>query len=291
MKKLPIKSKNKGFTLVEVIIALAIFAILSLMVAMLLHASMNLQSSNLALDEDIEIQGIKLMQKVESEVYDESTAQEFKIIFKSDESGVPDGEINTDVNIKASADEGDDVNFSYIIDDASNTTPGDGDDGGDAPGVINKKTRISGGRGIYAVEGEAPSLAVTGSIKVNIQSAGVGKYNITATIVDKNVDNKTRRQIKIHFKESVKKFTATSAMPSTAVAELINGDDVRLSWQGVNGGSTSEFKFTIETDEVLPVNGVGNDGNNNAYFSLRTPKIAEYQPDFTDGIYAEDPVT
>lgn len=289
MKKLLAKSKNKGFTLVEVIIALAIFAILSLLVGMLLHASMNLQSSNLALDEDIEVQGKKLMEKVESEVYDESTAHEFKMSFKSDESEVPDGQIDTDVNIKASADEGDDVNFSYIIDDASNTIPGAGADG-DGPGAITKKTRISGGRGIHDVEVVAGTQTVTGSIKVNIQSAGVGKYNITATIDDKNVDKKTRRQIKIHFKEPVKKFTSTSVSPTDAVAELINGDDVRLSWKGVNGGSTSVFKFTIETDETLPVNGAGNVGNNNTYFSLRTPKIADHQPEFTDGIYAEDPI-
>lgn len=283
MKKLLTKSKNKGFTLVEVIIALAIFAILALMVAMLLHASMNLQSSNLALDEDIENQGKKLMVKADTEVYDESTKQEFKMVFKSDEAGVPNGEINTEVNIKGSADAGDEMSFAFLVDDASNTTPGAGGAGGDGPGAITSKTRISGGRGIYAVEGVAPTLTVAGSIKVNIQSAGTGKYKITATIVDKNVDNKTRRQIKLHFKEPIKSLTTTSISPTDAVAELINGDDVRLSWKGVNGGSTSTFVFTIETDETFTVNGSTDDGNN-SYFSMKTPTDAG----FIDGIYAED---
>lgn len=291
MKKLLTKSKNKGFTLVEVIIALAIFAILSLMVAMLLHASLNLQSSNLALDEDIEEQGKNLMQKAESEVYDGTSALEFKMNFKSSLSEVPDGTIDTDVNIKASADTDGDVNFSYIVDDAANTTPGDGGDGGDGPGAITSNTRISGGRGIYAVEGVAPSLSVTGSIKVNIKSAGTGKYKVVATIVDKNKESKIRRQIKLHFKEPILSFTSTSVSPEAgSLAELINGDDVRLSWTGVTGGSTVVFEFTIETNEALPVNGVSDNGNNDLYFSLRTPKIAESQPEFTDGIYAEDPV-
>ena len=75
--KINILKKNKGFTLVECVVAMAIFAILSLIVFMLLQSSISIYGENYTIDNTVENQVIYILK--DEKKYDESNSADGNI--------------------------------------------------------------------------------------------------------------------------------------------------------------------------------------------------------------------
>lgn len=253
MKKL--FSKKSGFTLVEIVVAFAVFAIMAAMIAQIISLANSRRVSNIKFGEEIAQQEQTLIAKGKDFNYDTTHGLDGTLNLKFE--GITDPmQINYQLkNAEGEAGNPDGINYFvgemqyFSADGETITTPGGetstpGGSGSNTGTQTSRfDTRITGTRGIN-------------SIVVNVTSAGTNKYDVSVTINDSGVD------------ADYKKHTQCSLFFGTPGpgGALVNVVDVQSSSScrvqksgnsGVNihcnnstgfGGATVNFTVTLSAD-------------------------------------------
>lgn len=240
--KINILKKNKGFTLVECVVAMAIFAILSLIVFMLLQSSISIYGENYTIDNTVENQVIYILK--DEKKYDESNSADGNIKLDFGDSAVIDAEMQ-----KNGGKPNEDFPLNYFVADVGelNNEDDDSDDDGEDGIPLQANSVLYGSKGIDKVE-------------FTITSLGSGKYRMVVKIIDSGVpeSQKYYRQFKINFKDAshIKNFkviTTGEYEKYKYFVKQINSTTVDISnsenWEGggINGCKVAfEFESDVE---------------------------------------------
>lgn len=261
MKKL--FSKKSGFTLVEIVIALAVFAIMASMIAQMLNLAVRRRRSNLDFEKNLQNQEETLITNPKSEEYEKDKDKDgtLKLDFKDqDGKKMPmdldyqlrsaDGTLSDKSGVnyfkgKLSYD-GTNGQVEYIP-DKPGENPTDPSDTGGSSQMSRFDTRITGTKGISSV-----MVSYT-------YSEADDEYTFTVTVTDSGVSSaiKSHSQVTLFFGEG------KAGAPLLEVAEVNGGtkntDDLKYAKicgvNGVNihckndngfGGSSGAVSFKVK---------------------------------------------
>lgn len=288
MKK--IFSKKSGFTLVEIIIAFAVFSIMATMIAQVLNLTINRQTDNRKYEENLQDQKEDLIAKVKDKTYDETKDSDgtLKLQFKDKDGNAMPMEL--DYQLRAAdgtVGEVDGLNYfvgklSYdsqngevtYIPGENNSSDTDLSNLGGSSQMSRFDTRITGTKGIN-------------SVKVSYTyDAANDEYEFTVTVDDSAVDptRKNISQVSLFFGED-------KANGQMATIKNVNGgnkDGQVLKYtkkSGVNGvnlhGESGGFqnkpiKFKVKFNEKLTSIGFGTTSTPGTYHQFTDSKGNHY---------------
>lgn len=290
MKKL--FSKKSGFTLVEIVIALAIFAIMASMIAQMLNLAVKRRKSNGEFEKNLQNQEETLITVGKNHTYDESHGKDGTLSLKFKDKDGKNMPMNLDYQLK-SADgtigdkngvnyfvgnmtyDGENGEIVYIPDDPGEN-PDDPSDIGGGSQMSRFDTRITGTKGINSI-----------SVSYTYDEAA-DEYTVSVTVNDSGVDAsiKSHSQVTLFFGEG------TSGVKLATVKEVnggnksqnylkyvkpcgLNGVNIHCNGDGF-GGSTVSFK--VKFNEKINNLGFGSGDNisGNTYTLYTDSKGKQY---------------
>lgn len=147
---------RRGFTIVEVMVAFVIFAIMAGMVATILKGTMQAKQENTALEEEISQQQNTYYTKTQDKTYNSSSTEKLTFNF----TGIDPVNINYSIGDPNADDAGNEIALQYFVGDVdysvmngkSNTPQNDNDDSGSGS-VADRfaQTSIYGSNGITSI--------------------------------------------------------------------------------------------------------------------------------------------
>ena len=256
MKK--IFSKKSGFTLVEIVVAFAVFAIFAAMIMQILHLTINKKNENREYEQELANQQQALAAKTKTTTYDGNPDGQIKIKFS--DTSLPEMQINYET-VNANG-EKNTAGINYFVGDVNYSASGGtsnsgGDTSGGDPGDIGGgsqtsryDTRITGTKGISYIQ----IIDVTKNSKTNYT------IKVCADGTGVQEDNKPYEQYTLYFDTSK---TDDSGNPLGAkIIELQpitpNGYSVRQSGdRGVRIGVQNALSnTTVDTNKLLKASNV-----------------------------------
>ncbi len=280
-------SKKSGFTLVEIVIAFAIFAIMAAMICGILETTINRRTQNKELEDDVKTQAQDLVAMDHAREYDSTKDEDGKIVLEFKDKDGKKMPMELSYQLKASNGDSDRAGVNYFVGNIEydgvngeveyipGADPADPDadpsEVGGSSVMERFDTRITGTKGISSIKLE---VSFNPDTKV---------YTITATINDSGVDSKVKEnaQITLFFGEN-------SPNAKLATIKQVNGGAKNIETlkyvkkvgnNGVNihckpGGFNSQpITFTVEFEEDITDLGFGANGADGAYSSTENPNI------------------
>ncbi len=240
MKKLQRLRAKKGFTLIECMVAIAIFAMMSMIVMQILGIAIQSYARNDRVEKDLDRQLESLVKSnntVERSTFDLTLAF---LNSDGDEAGaidnIPIGVLGTDESMA----QGLELNtLDYDLDalptdpDKDKDKPEDSDD--KTPGVVKDYMHLYGSRGFDNIFVQEESDVLNGdihTIRISFKVADSQK------VLDKTFIN----SIKVALPESASNFKVMNT--SGGISSLFLGHTVRMFLEKSNGSTA--FDFTIE---------------------------------------------
>lgn len=264
------KKKKGGFTMVEIIVAFAIFSIFAVMIVQVLNLTINRRKSNNDLQKDMAAQEQNLYAKKHETSYDEATSGDGSIILN-----FGDTSMTVDYQLKSAKDGVSDQraginyfvgNIDYDVEGSGSVTEG-GDEDPDDP---NKQggaqtdrfdTRITGTKRFSSINVNS----------VNKVDAKTYTINVSANTAGMLADDKDYAQFTMFFGKPSENLKITKLTPSAPSSVTVRKSGTRGVKVGVTskGGSISGVSFTIEFDkapaEDITVNSFGENAVNGKY--------------------------
>lgn len=241
MKKLQQLRAKKGFTLVECMVAIAIFAMMSLIVMQILTIAIQRYARNDRVEKDLDIQLEKLVKAngtVERSTFD--LTLEF---LKPDASSAGSMTVSN-IGVYGSDDENSERlelnSLKYDEFDVAETNPNptpDADDDEGGLGVVKNYMHIYGSKGIGSVYVSETSDTVANGIHTI-------KLDFQVNDPDKVLDAAYINSIKIALPASSNSYRLSNISP-TPLKSLFLGNTVRMYDFGTNDGSTY-YTFSVE---------------------------------------------
>lgn len=268
MKKL--FSKKSGFTLVEIVIALAVFSIMASMIAQMLHLTIQRRKSNTQLEKNLQNQEETLITNDTTLHFDEDHGKDGTLVLDFKNKDGQDMPMNLDYQVWAADGtvgdkngvnrivgqlqyDGENGEVEYIP-DKPGENPTDPSDTGGSSQMSRFDTRITGTKGIRSV---MVSYTYDATIGTN------GEYTFTVTVDDSGVSSaiKNHSQVTLFFGEG------KANAPLLEVAEVnggtknaddlkytkicgANGVNVHCNGDGFNGTPVSfKVKFKTKLDD------------------------------------------
>lgn len=276
MKKL--FSKKSGFTLIEIIIAFAIFAIMASMIMQVLNLTINRRKANADFERSLQTQEETLIAKGKILQYDETCSNDgtLSLQFKDkDGNSMP---MNLDYQLR-SADgtvgkksgvnyfvgnmtyDGENGEVIYTPPNGGEDNPIDPSDIGGGSQMSRFDTRITGTKGINSV-----TVLYT-------YDAAADEYTFSVSVQDSGVDPaiKSHSQVTLFFGEpkaggklaAVKQVTSSKDLKYVKPCGL-NG--VNIHCEGENGFNGSVVQFKVKLKEKMDEGlGFGSNGSSNTY--------------------------
>lgn len=205
-------SKKNGFTLVEILVAFVIFAIMSTMVMSIVQLAIKERSSINEYSKNLAVQEEDLVRKDKIQEYDDAVtpAGTFSFAFQN-EDGDAKGSTTIDYQIHSTDDEKNSDNIyqgvNYFIGDVEyNNTPiqDDDDDDGGASQAGRYDTRITGTKGYMYVK--------MAKVQKDPTYTGTGvRYLFSTTVLPDTTDSISLKfaQYKVYFKNTNTSTTKT----------------------------------------------------------------------------------
>lgn len=245
MKK--IFSKKSGFTLVEIVVAFAVFAIFAAMIMQILHLTINKKNENREYEQELANQQQALAAKTKTTTYDGNPDGQIKIKFS--DTSLPEMQINYET-VNANG-EKNTAGINYFVGDVNysasgGTSTSGGDTSGGDPGVIGGgsqasryDTRITGTKGISYIQIIDVTKNSDTSYTIKVCADGTGVQE----------DNKPYEQYTLYFDT----FKIIELQPITT-----NGYSVRQSGnRGVRIGVQNALSgTTVDTSKLLKASNV-----------------------------------
>lgn len=282
-------SKKSGFTLVEIVIAFAIFAIMAAMICGILETTINRRTQNKELEDDVKTQAQDLVAMDHAREYDSTKDEDGKIVLEFKDKDGKKMPMELSYQLKASNGDSDRAGVNYFVGNIEydgvngevEYIPGEDPADPDAdPSEVGGSsvmerfdTRITGTKGISSIK-----------LEFSVDPSNPKLFTITATINDSGVDSKVKEnaQITLFFGEN-------SANAKLATIKQVNGGtkDIntlkyvkKVGNNGVNlhckpGGFSANgaITFTVEFEEEIVDLGFGANGADGAYSSTENPNI------------------
>lgn len=280
-------SKKSGFTLVEIIIAFAVFAIMALMLVQVLNLSINQKNANQRFEKGMQEQEevfIAKGKKWEVESTDDGSKPlngdiKFNFIDQNDvdisadysyqyqlKSAYGDpgelGGLHYFVADGVNYDE--DLDVTWTEDGGDDSDPENPDDIGGGTQASRFDTRITGTKGISSV-----------TIDYSYDSAN-DEYTFTVTVFDSGVDEsiKSHSQVSLFFGEdkaggklaTIKEIEGgTKSMDSLKYVKKCGLNGVNIHCKSDNGFGGSSVTFKVKLNEKLSSLGFGENASGNTY--------------------------
>lgn len=289
MKKL--FSKKSGFSLVEIIIAFAVFSIMATMIARVLNLTLNRQEDNRKYEQNLQGQKEDLISRGKDKTYDNEKSSDGTLTLNFTDKDGKTMPMELDYQLR-SADgtvgEVDGINYfvgklsydeqngevKYIPGENSNTGNDDPDNIGGASQMSRFDTRITGTKGINSVK-----------VSYTYDSAN-DEYEFTVIVDDSAVDptRKNISQVSLFFGED-------KANGKMATIKNVNGgekDGAVLKYtkktgengvnlHGTTGGFQSQpIKFKVKFNEKLTSIGFGTTNTPGTYHQFTDSKGNHY---------------
>ena len=282
-------SKKSGFTLVEIVIAFAIFAIMAAMICGILETTINRRTQNKELEDDVKTQAQDLVAMDHAREYDSTKDEDGKIVLEFKDKDGKKMPMELSYQLKASNGDSDRAGVNYFVGNIEydgvngeveyipGADPADPDadpsEVGGSSIMERFDTRITGTKGISSIK-----------LEFSVDPSNPKLFTITATINDSGVDSKVKEnaQVTLFFGEN-------SANAKLATIKQVNGGtkDIntlkyvkKVGNNGVNlhckpGGFSANgaITFTVEFEEEIVDLGFGANGVDNAYSSTENPNI------------------
>ncbi len=265
--------KKGGFTLVEIIIAFAIFAIMASMIVQVLNLTINRRQSNNDFQKDMENQEQNLYAKKPETSYDSSTSKDGSIILN-----FGDTSMTVDYQLKSAKDgvTNEKAGINYLVGDVNydvelegSFTEGDEEDPNKSAGSQTDRfdARITGTRGISAIN-------VNSVVKVDPQTYTITVQADTSGVQD---DNKDYAQFSMYFGAAseglvIEQFTAAAPTGLTVRKSGERGVKVGVIQKStsLNQPVTFTVKFNKAPAEELTVNSFGANSVGGKYTAYST---------------------
>lgn len=249
-------SKRSGFTLVEIIVAFAIFAIMAAMLVSLTGLAVRQRQSNLEFSRELSEQQAYLASHERQTTYNSSDTTKFEFDF----GGGINAELGYSV-VRATDDETSEGGISYFVAHAS-SKPGSivgGGDGGDEEGGASLALAEKVDSRIYGSK-DFEYIQLSNINEVSdpaVQAAGNSMFTIDVYANDndtavKNKDSRLARNYKLRFDSKVIDCGYVGGSPSSPVyisyMNAIFGSDGK-----VTGGGNNQFEILISSDDTVRV--------------------------------------
>lgn len=269
-------SKKSGFTLVEIIIAFAIFAIMATMITQILNLTIMHRTSNKNFDNYLQDQGKTLIAKGQKWAYDESKDKDGTLSLKFKDQNGNDMPMELNYQLKSvDGTVGDAAGINYFVGDITyadgfednmyipaagdENNPSDSSEIGGSSQMSRFDTRITGTKGIN-------------SIKVTYTyNASADEYTFSVTVYDSGVDAviKSHSQVSLFFGEGTpggKLATVKEVNGGTKDQNVLknvkkcglNGVNIHCNGSGFNGSTTV---FKVKFNEKINNLGFGSGSN------------------------------
>lgn len=296
-------SKKSGFTLVEIVIAFAIFAIMAAMIMQVLHLTIRRKEQNNKYEQNIAAQQQMLIAKGKTLVYDESAAADGTLSLKfkdKDGNNMPmdlnyqlrsaDGTVNDKNGINYFVGnmvyDSENGEITYTPSEDHNNSGSDPNDIGGGSQMDRYDTRITGTRGITSIQIST------------VYNAANDEYTVTVTVDDSNVAAvlKSHCQITLNFGEGaaggkmveVKQVNGGSKDQNSLKQAKPSGKyGVNINCNG-SGFNSNPVVFKVKLAEKINNlafgdNASGNiytvyNGNENIYGAYEKPTTSESTP-------------
>lgn len=267
MKKM---KKKGGFTMVEIIIAFAIFSIFAVMILQVLNLTINRRKQNNDFEKDLAAQEQNLYAKKHETSYDEATSGDGTLMLD-----FGDTSMTIDYQLKSAKDGVSDQkaginyfvgNIDYDVAAAGSVTEG-GEEGGDDPNnqagsqTDRFDTRITGTKGFSSINVNSVSKVSPTKYTINVSTNTAGML----------ADDKDYAQFTMFFgsqSEKLKITSLTSSAPNTVTVRKSGTRGVKVGVTS-KGGSINNVSFTIQFDkapaEDITVNSFGSNAVNGKY--------------------------
>lgn len=272
-------SKKSGFTLVEIIIAFAVFAIMATMIIQVLNLTINRKNENTNFEGYLQNQEKTLVakgQKYQSDAYDSSKAPDGTIdlaFTDKDGNALDTGATSFNYQSKTVDNTAGTEGLNYFIAEHVDYAEGgegtifvggeEGGAGGEAadPGAAGGSsqmsrydTRLTGTKGINSIKIEATPNATK------------DEYTVKVTVYDSGVDSiiKSHSQVSLFFDEA--KYNKDGAKPNI-LSVIVNGKDkdlgelkyvkktglngVNVHCRNSNGFNGNSETFTVKFDKPI----------------------------------------
>lgn len=273
MKKL--FSKKSGFTLVEIVIAFAIFAIMAAVIMGMLHLTINRSMQNREFEEDMQKQGQDLVAMNHNTNYDETADPDGTIVLQFTDKDGNKMPMNLEYQLRAANGDKDAAGVNYFVGnmeyDGENGEveyiPGEGGDGedpdaeelGGSSQMSRFDTRITGTAGISSIK-----LSYTYDEATKV-------YTFHVWIDDSHVADtrKENAQITIFFGEDKANGTmatikqvngGTKQIETLKYVKKVGNNGVNLHCKS-GGFKNQEITFTVEFNEELSSLGFGSNAS------------------------------
>lgn len=261
-------SKKSGFTLVEIIIAFAVFAIMASMVMQVIHLTINRRMDNYDFEKNLQNQEKTLVAQGQKwDAYDPSKSDDgtLHLQFKDKDGNDMPMDLNYQI-VSVDGTVGEAAGLNYFVgnityadgyedtehtpDESDSGDPSDPSDIGGGSQMDRFDTRITGTKGIN-------------SIKVTYTyDAGADEYTFAVTVNDSGVDSvmKSHSQVSLFFGEDAAngKMATIKSLNSTNYLYLkktgLNGVNIHCNGSGFNGSTTT---FKVKFNESLSSIGFG----------------------------------
>lgn len=265
MKKL--FSKRSGFTLVEIVIALAVFSIMASMIAQMLHLTIQRRKSNTQLEKNLQNQEETLITNDTTLHFDEDHGKDGTLVLDFKNKDGQDMPMNLDYQVWAADGtvgdkngvnrivgqlqyDGENGEVEYIPDNPTDN-PTDPSDTGGSSQMSRFDTRITGTKGISSIQVDYTYDATN------------DEYTFTVTVNDSNVSStiKSHSQVTLFFGKGeanatplkVAEVNGGTKDTNTLMYAKITGEsgvNVHCNGDGFNGTPVSfKVKFKTKLDD------------------------------------------
>lgn len=271
-------SKKSGFTLVEIVIAMAIFAIMASMIAQMLNLTIRRRNSNSKFEEDLQTQQETLIAKGKDTTYDETKEDDGTLDLKFGEDGA---ELSINFQLKsADGTVGEKGGVNYFV--------GNMDYNGSGSGSVTEEDPPETEDDINNAAGPQSSrfdsrLVGTKGIK-NIQVNSVTKVNDTTYTLEVIADDSTVQSDKKDFAQYTLMFAKeTDDLRITRFSVDGSPDGLTVRKSGMHGikiavttkgkSLKQTVKFTVEFDRAPTEEVTPNSFGTNAASGKYTPYV------------------
>lgn len=271
-------SKKSGFTLVEIIVAFAVFSIMASMIIQVLNLTVSYRQSNNAYEQDLNAQEKTLIAKDKNKNYDETKSNDGTLSLKFKDKDGKDMPMDIKYQLmSADGTTGDKSGINYFvgnmvyddqngevvyIPDQPTGDPNDPSEAGGGTQMSRFDTCITGSRDINYIEVHSVQKLDSNKYKIRVSAD-------TSTI---HADNRKYAQFTMYMGRStdglkIEKLTVDAAAGLSVRTSGING--VRVGTYTNYLASDKVIEFTVEFDkapaEELTVNSFGSNSANGKY--------------------------
>lgn len=267
-------SKKSGFTLVEIVIAFAVFAIMASMLIQVLNLTINRKNSNMKFDKTLQEQEKTLIAMGQQYTYDDSKDVDGTLNLQFKDKNGNDLPMDLDYQLKSvDGTTGEAGGINYFVGnityaegfEGSKYTPSEGEEDGskdpsEAGGSSQMSrfdTRITGTKGINSIV-----ISYT-------HNDAKDQYTISVTVNDSGVDAavKDHSQVSLFFGEGAsggKMATVKSVTGNVLYVKKTGLSGVNIHCMG-NGFGGSTTTFTVKFDAPVENLGFGDNASGNTY--------------------------